>query len=463
MEILTNNPLASAIVAGLVGLFMGWAVAQFKRRKLERQFKELESEAYVPLRTSYESLQRDHVYLDEENERLKNALDQAQSDQAQAQTELEGMKGQSDAVIDVWKSKVERMNEDLASKESALKNEKEKWIEEQRVFSDKLMEKEKELAAKIEDLQQSQVRNRDLEQALEKQKEEAEAMLAEWEEKFAELDAAYSQYKNSTEGSQEGLQEKYQALTQQFENYKREREGQMSDWERKFNMLNAEFTEYKRNAEENRQDWAARYNGLQQEFHNYKFNREGGMTSDWEQKFLEVNTQFGDYKKKSEGERLGLVQKYNAVLRQLNTLKQGQSDLGSSSDWEQKFNSLNAEYAAFKENKEPHSTGYTNGFNGVNRTSEWEFKYRQLSNEFEEFKLDMERKIAEKPKQVEIIKEVPVEVVKEVEVVRTPNLEELQRLLAQAGTVEVSRRVARDSSKEGDRPVDRSSSEGTPL
>ena len=187
------------------------------------------------------------------------------------------------------------------------------------------------------------------------------------------------------------------------------------------------------------------------------------MTSDWEQKFLEVNTQFGDYKKKSEGERLGLVQKYNAVLRQLNTLKQGQSDLGSSSEWEQKFKSLNAEYTAFKENKEPQSTGYTNGFNGVNRTSEWEFKYRQLSNEFEEFKQDMERKLAEKPKQVEVIKEVPVEVVKEVEVVRTPNLEELQRLLAQAGTVEVSRRVARDSSKESDRTVDRSSSEGSPL
>jgi chromosome segregation ATPase len=463
MEILTSNPLAAVIVAGLAGLFLGWAMAQFKRRKLERQFKELETEAYVPLRTSYESLQRDHVYLDEENERLKSALDEAQAEQEKAAGKLEGLKGQSDAVINDWKSKVDRMNEDLESKESALKNEKEKWIEEQKVFSETLSQKEKELQEKIEELQQSQVRNRDLEQALEKQKEEAENMLEQWEKKFTELNRAYSQYKDHTEGNKEGLQEKYEALTQQFENYKREREGQMSDWERKFNMLNAEFTEYKRNAEENRQDWAARYNGLQQEFQNYKFNREGGMISDWEQKFLEVNAQFGDYKKKAEGERVGLVQKYNAVLRQLNTLKQGSTDLNPSSDWEQKFNSLNAEYTALKENKEPQGNGYTNGFNGINRTSEWEFKYRQLSNEFEEFKQEMERKLSEKPREIEVIKEVPVEVVKEVEVVRTPNLEELQRLLAQAGTVEVSRRVARDSGKEAGSLGDPSPSDPKPL
>ena len=62
-----------------------------------------------------------------------------------------------------------------------------------------------------------------------------------------------------------------------------------------------------------------------------------------------------------------------------------------------------------------------------------------------------------------MIKEVPVEVVKEVEVVRTPNLEELQRLLAQAGTVEVSRRVARDSGKEAGSLGDRSPSDPKPL
>ena len=463
MEILTSNPLAGVIVAGLIGIFVGWAVAQIKRRKLERQFKELESEAYVPLRTSYESLQRDHVYLDEENERLKSALEQAQEQQAVAQKELEGVKGQSDAVINDWKSKVERMNEDLANKESALVKEKEKWIEEQKVFSEKLLEKEKELAEKIEELQQSNVRNMDLEDALEKQKREAEEMLANWEAKFSELDKAYAEYKNQTEGSQEGLQEKYDALTQQFEHYKKEREGQMSDWERKFNMLNAEFTEYKRNAEENRQDWAARYNGLQQEFQNYKFNREG-MMSDWEQKYLDADAELVEYKRKSEGERLNLVQKYNAVLRQLNTLKQDHQDLTSTSDWEQKFKSLNDEYTAFKENREViPQQGYNNGFNGVNRTSEWEFKYRQLSNEFEEFKQEMERKLAEKPKQVEVIKEVPVEVVKEVEVVRTPNLEELQRLLAQAGTVEVSRRVARDSRPEASRQQGSGTPEDNPL
>jgi len=439
MEMLSNNPTLVMVGALVLGALLGRALAQISIGKLRRQLSELNNEAYVPLRSSYESLQRDHVYLDEENQKLKAALEDISVKNEKIKQELDGIKSLSDARITEWQSKVTQISADLEGKEEALLDEKKRWGEEKKALLAEIEKKRKELLEIQEKATALEQQRQALEKELDAQKNHSQQAQSDWKSKFDQLSIEFDRLKEQ----EKELLKRNEELQAQLERFKKEKEEVIQEWQRKYRLLNEEYIEYKKNAEDNRQDWAARYNGLQQEFQNYKFNREGIM-SDWEKKFLNLNNEYGDYKKKAEMERLDLVQKYNAALRELNALKQTQSEFSAQAvtDWESKFNALNAEYMAYKRNNanasptsvssEEYAGRTNNGFGSMSRTTDWQFKYQQLYSEFETFRKEMEQKLAEKPR--EIVKEV----------IRTPNLEELQRMLSQVSMVEVTRNRQND-------------------
>jgi len=223
-ELLTTQGGITILSAAIILFFVGLMIGQIKAALVKSKFNKLKRESFIPLRSSYEALQRDHLQLEEDADKYKKSS-------TEAKDELKLMK----EALELYKLKAEEEKTKL--KES--------------------------LEAKIKDIdlnKDTQYSNKDKELAL-------------WAEKYNALNSELTSFKAhenqkilDLEQNNAKLQNELDQLNTHLSNDSSPNKG----WKVKHDLLLEEFDQYKKNAEDNRQDWAHRYTLLQEEYQDFK-------------------------------------------------------------------------------------------------------------------------------------------------------------------------------------------------
>jgi hypothetical protein len=225
-ELLTTQGGITILSAAIILFFVGLMIGQIKAALVKSKFNKLKRESFIPLRSSYEALQRDHLQLEEDADKYKKSS-------TEAKDELKLMK----EALELYKLKAEEEKTKLKAS----------------------------LEAKIKDIdlnKDTQYSNKDKELAL-------------WAEKYNALNSELTSFKAhenqkilDLEQNNAKLQNELDQLNTHLSNDSSPNKG----WKVKHDLLLEEFDQYKKNAEDNRQDWAHRYTLLQEEYQDFKVN-----------------------------------------------------------------------------------------------------------------------------------------------------------------------------------------------
>lgn len=223
-ELLTTQGGITILSAAIILFFVGLMIGQIKAALVKSKFNKLKRESFIPLRSSYEALQRDHLQLEEDADKYKKSS-------TEAKDELKLMK----EALELYKLKAEEEKTKLKTS----------------------------LEAKIKDIdlnKDTQYSNKDKELAL-------------WAEKYNALNSELTSFKAhenqkilDLEQNNAKLQNELDQLNTHLSNDSSPNKG----WKVKHDLLLEEFDQYKKNAEDNRQDWANRYTLLQEEYQDFK-------------------------------------------------------------------------------------------------------------------------------------------------------------------------------------------------
>ena len=223
-ELLTTQGGITILSAAIILFFVGLMIGQIKAALVKSKFNKLKRESFIPLRSSYEALQRDHLQLEEDADKYKKSS-------TEAKDELKLMK----EALELYKLKAEEEKTKLKAS----------------------------LEAKIKDIdlnKDTQYSNKDKELAL-------------WAEKYNALNSELTSFKAhenqkilDLEQDNSKLQNELDQLNTHLSNDSSPNKG----WKVKHDLLLEEFDQYKKNAEDNRQDWAHRYTLLQEEYQDFK-------------------------------------------------------------------------------------------------------------------------------------------------------------------------------------------------
>jgi hypothetical protein len=223
-ELLTTQGGITILSAAIILFFVGLMIGQIKAALVKSKFNKLKRESFIPLRSSYEALQRDHLQLEEDADKYKKSS-------TEAKDELKLMK----EALELYKLKAEEEKTKLKAS----------------------------LEAKIKDIdlnKDTQYSNKDKELAL-------------WAEKYNALNSELTSFKAhenqkilDLEQNNAKLQNELDQLNTHLSNDSSPNKG----WKVKHDLLLEEFDQYKKNAEDNRQDWAHRYTLLQEEYQDFK-------------------------------------------------------------------------------------------------------------------------------------------------------------------------------------------------
>jgi len=223
-ELLTTQGGITILSAAIILFFVGLMIGQIKAALVKSKFNKLKRESFIPLRSSYEALQRDHLQLEEDADKYKKSS-------TEAKDELKLMK----EALELYKLKAEEEKTKLKAS----------------------------LEAKIKDIdlnKDTQYSNKDKELAL-------------WAEKYNALNSELTSFKAhenqkilDLEQNNAKLQNELDQLNTHLSNDSSPNKG----WKVKHDLLLEEFDQYKKNAEDNRQDWAHRYTMLQEEYQDFK-------------------------------------------------------------------------------------------------------------------------------------------------------------------------------------------------
>lgn len=223
-ELLSTQGGITIFSAAIILFFVGLMIGQIKAAIVKNKFNKLKRESFIPLRSSYEALQRDHLQLEEDADKFKQSS-------TEAKDELKLMK----EALELYKLKAE-------DEKTKLKT---------------------SLEAKIKDIdvnKETQFSNKDKELAL-------------WAEKYNALNSELTSFKaheNQKILELENENGKLQKELDQFNAHLGDDSSPKKGWKVKYDVLLEEFDQYKKNAEDNRQDWANRYTLLQEEYQDFK-------------------------------------------------------------------------------------------------------------------------------------------------------------------------------------------------
>ena len=223
-ELLSTQGGITIFSAAIILFFVGLMIGQIKAAIVKSKFNKLKRESFIPLRSSYEALQRDHLQLEEDANKFKQSS-------TEAKDELKLMK----EALELYKLKAE-------DEKTKLKT---------------------SLEAKIKDIdvnKETQFSNKDKELAL-------------WAEKYNALNSELTSFKaheNQKILDLENENGKLQNELDQFNAHLGDDSSSNKGWKVKYDVLLEEFDQYKKNAEDNRQDWANRYTLLQEEYQDFK-------------------------------------------------------------------------------------------------------------------------------------------------------------------------------------------------
>lgn len=223
-ELLTTQGGITILSAAIILFFVGLMIGQIKAALVKSKFNKLKRESFIPLRSSYEALQRDHLQLEEDADKYKKSS-------TEAKDELKLMK----EALELYKLKAEEEKSKLKAS----------------------------LEAKIKDIdlnKDTQYSNKDKELAL-------------WAEKYNALNSELTSFKAHENQKILDLEQdnaKLQSELDQLNAHLSNDSSPNTGWKVKHDLLLEEFDQYKKNAEDNRQDWAHRYTLLQEEYQDFK-------------------------------------------------------------------------------------------------------------------------------------------------------------------------------------------------
>ena len=223
-ELLSTQGGITIFSAAMILFFVGLMIGQIKAAIVKSKFNKLKRESFIPLRSSYEALQRDHLQLEEDANKFKQSS-------TEAKDELKLMK----EALELYKLKAEEEKTKLKTS----------------------------LETKIKDIdvnKETQFSNKDKELAL-------------WAEKYNALNSELTSFKaheNQKILDLENENGKLQNELDQFNAHLGDDSSSNKGWKVKYDVLLEEFDQYKKNAEDNRQDWANRYTLLQEEYQDFK-------------------------------------------------------------------------------------------------------------------------------------------------------------------------------------------------
>lgn len=223
-ELLSTQGGITIFSAAIILFFVGLMIGQIKAAIVKSKFNKLKRESFIPLRSSYEALQRDHLQLEEDANKFKQSS-------TEAKDELKLMK----EALELYKLKAEEEKTKLKTS----------------------------LETKIKDIdvnKETQFSNKDKELAL-------------WAEKYNALNSELTSFKaheNQKILDLENENGKLQNELDKFNAHLGDDSSSNKGWKVKYDVLLEEFDQYKKNAEDNRQDWANRYTLLQEEYQDFK-------------------------------------------------------------------------------------------------------------------------------------------------------------------------------------------------
>ena len=79
-EILSTQGGITIFSAAIILFFVGLMIGQIKAAIVKNKFNKLKRESFIPLRSSYEALQRDHLQLEEDAEKFKTSSTEAKDE-----------------------------------------------------------------------------------------------------------------------------------------------------------------------------------------------------------------------------------------------------------------------------------------------------------------------------------------------------------------------------------------------
>ena len=270
-------------------------------------------------------------------------------------------------------------------------------------------------------------------------KEEKDALNTEWTLKWNNLNSDWESKYNAIAENPPGMEEKDTIIlnwTNKYNELKDEKDALNNEWNLKWNNFNAEWESKYNNLAENPPgieekdtiilNWTNKYNELKDE--------KDALNNEWNLKWNNFNSEWESKYNALAENPPGMEEKDTIILNwttQYNELKEEKDALNN--EWNLKWTNLNADweakYKAIAENppgmeeKDTIILNWTNKYNALADekealNNEWNLKWGNLNADWGEKCRVLEEKLAAKPKEVEVIKEVPVEVVKEVEVIK---------------------------------------------
>lgn len=399
-ELLSTQGGITIFSAAIILFFVGLMIGQIKAAIVKSKFNKLKRESFIPLRSSYEALQRDHLQLEEDAEKFKKSS-------TDAKDELKLMK----EALELYKLKAEEEKTKLKTS----------------------------LEAKIKDIdanKDSQFSNKDKELAL-------------WAEKYNALNSELTSFKAHENQKIIDLEKengKLQNELDQFNAHLADDSSPNKGWKVKYDVLLEEFDQYKKNAEDNRQDWANRYTLLQEEYQDFKVSVLKGTENEntnespvskaieEEQASQTVSLQNKEEKTEEIEKEVSLTEETTLSESKAEEIKEETvEEVAESVESVTEDDGSEETKAAEEETQEETISSDVPEVEASNITEEavlWQQKYESLEKDFLTFKSQIEEKFEQSKKE-----QKPVELAQ-------PNIEELKSLIKEVGQEMTSQKLS---------------------
>jgi len=399
-ELLSTQGGITIFSAAIILFFVGLMIGQIKAAIVKSKFNKLKRESFIPLRSSYEALQRDHLQLEEDAEKFKKSS-------TEAKDELKLMK----EALELYKLKAEEEKTKLKTS----------------------------LEAKIKDIdanKDSQFSNKDKELAL-------------WAEKYNALNSELTSFKAHENQKIIDLEKengKLQNELDQFNAHLADDSSPNKGWKVKYDVLLEEFDQYKKNAEDNRQDWANRYTLLQEEYQDFKVSVLKGTENEntnespvskaieEEQASQTVTLQNKEERTEEIEKEVSLTEETTLSESKVEEIKEETvEEVAESVESVTEDDGSEETKAAEEETQEETISSDVPEVEASNITEEavlWQQKYESLEKDFLTFKSQIEEKFEQSKKE-----QKPVELAQ-------PNIEELKSLIKEVGQEMTSQKLS---------------------
>lgn len=395
-ELLSTQGGITIFSAAIILFFVGLMIGQIKAAIVKSKFNKLKRESFIPLRSSYEALQRDHLQLEEDADRFKQSS-------TEAKDELKLMK----EALELYKLKAEEEKTKLKTS----------------------------LEAKIKDIdvnKETQFSNKDKELAL-------------WAEKYNALNSELTSFKaheNQKILDLENENGKLQNELDQFNAHLGDDSSSNKGWKVKYNVLLEEFDQYKKNAEDNRQDWANRYTLLQEEYQDFKVSvlkgtenentKESPDSNSIEQEQPSQTVTYQNKEEKTEeiDKEVSLAEETTPIESKVEEIVEEVPESVESVTEEDGSEETKATEEEAQEETISSDVPEVEASNITEEAVLWQQKYESLEKDFLTFKSQIEEKFEQSKNE-----QKPVELAQ-------PNIEELKSLIKEVGQEMTSQKLS---------------------